>query len=161
MNYQVMYSSEGNAALKAAIPRHPTESARIIPFPGNTRPAVTRVQQRNRARRQESALQEYVTVEEIPFGVEYIPARHLFYWMTDETSAQLRAQHAPRLSPRQRRLYHLADRVHNAVVNYPFVTQLRYGTPDAFVRPQLTALQTLAVLGGSCLFALVMMILGS
>jgi hypothetical protein len=161
MKYQVTYAVDGTTALKAHAPR--TRSANhghIIPFPGNPRPSTSREERRREARRRDLAQQELVTVEEVPFGTDYIPARHLFYWMTDETPAQLRAKHAPKLSGRQRFVYYYADKVHNAVVNYPFALQLRFGTPGAYAQEKPSALQTLFFMACSCAFAVLLALLG-
>lgn len=161
MKYQVTYAVDGTTALKARVPRQrTTDRGHIIPFPGSSRPSTSREERRREARRRDVAEQELVTVEEVPFGTDYIPARHLFYWMTDETPVQLRAKHARNLSGRQSFFYYYAGKVRNAVVNYPFAVQLRFGTPGAYAREKPSALQTLSFMACSCAFALLLALLG-
>lgn len=128
MKYQALCESEGSAALKVDVPRYSNENEHIIPFPGNPKAAAKVAPSPHDLLRDEYRSQESVTVEAIPFDADYIDARHLFYWMTDETAAELRAKHAPKLTPLQRKAYYYADRMRNALVNHPFVGQLKHGT---------------------------------
>lgn len=128
MKYQALYESDGNAALKVEAPRTRGANGRIIPFPGTARLAASNPIPRRDILREDYRSQESVSVEQVPFGPEFIEARHLFYWMTDEEPAQLRARHAPALGPVRRAAYHYADRLRDAVVNHPFAVQLSCGT---------------------------------
>lgn len=138
MTYEASYESEGNTALQVSGFPHREHADRIIPFPGNPRAAWGVPSERRSDRQREYQMQEAVTVESVPFGVEYIEARHLFYWMTDEVSPVLRAHHAPKMSPLKRKVYAVADRLRNAVEHHPFVSQLRYGTIDGVHEEQVT-----------------------
>ncbi|MGI6591383.1 MAG: hypothetical protein ACOX1O_07240 [Eggerthellaceae bacterium] len=159
MTYQAYYESAGNTALKAdgSLCREPAD--RIIPFPGNPRNAWGTPSEKQAQLRRECRVQESVTVESVPFGVEYIEARHLFYWMTDEMSANLRAHHAPKMSPLQRKAYYLADRIRNAVENHPFTRQLRYGTIAGDREDQVTTAQAAKVLVVGTVVALLVTLL--
>ena len=146
MTYQAFYQSAGNAALKADGSSCREQADRIIPFPGNPRNAWSTSADRQAQLRRECKVQEAVTVESVPFGVEYVEARHLFYWMTDEMTPELRAHHAPKLSPLQRKVYYVADRVRNAVENHPFTQQLKYGTLAGDHEDEVTAGQLVRLL---------------
>lgn len=153
MKYQALYESDGNVALKVDVPRYSNENEHIIPFPGNPRAASKDAVSPQDLLRDDYRSQESVSVEAIPFGTDYIEARHLFYWMTDETAAELRAKHAPKLTPLQRKTYYCADRMRNALVNHPFVDQLKHGTIAGQETVKLSGTQFLRFSLVSCAFA--------
>ena len=160
MKYQALYESDGSAALEVDVPRYGNGSKRIIPFPGNSKTASNVDVRPYNLLRDEYRSQESVTVEAVPFGIECIEARHLFYWMTDETAAELRAKHAPKLTPNQRRIYYCADRMRNALVNHPFVDQLKHGTIAGRETCKLSGMQYLRMFAGGTAFALATVLVG-
>ncbi|MGI6536224.1 MAG: hypothetical protein ACOX12_07415 [Eggerthellaceae bacterium] len=161
MKYQALYESDGNAALKVDVPRYSNENEHIIPFPGNPKAASNAAVSPHDLLRDDYRSQESVTVEAIPFGTDYIESRHLFYWMTDETAAELRAKHAPKLSPLQRKAYYYADRTRNALVNHPFAEQLKHGTLAGRQTVKLSGAQYLRMFLVGLLFATATALVGA
>lgn len=160
MKYQALYESDGSAALEVDVPRYANGSDRIIPFPGNPKAVPHAGTRSYDLLRDEYRSQESVTVEAVPFGTECIEARHLFYWMTDETAAELRAKHAPKLTPVQRKIYYCADRMRNALVNHPFVDQLKNGSIAGREAKTLSGRQYLRMFAGGTAFALATVFVG-